>query len=144
MKEDHKRIIENVILEFKKDENGKMYTDNFIRILEDQNVRLLIRNILINDLELVEKVNSQFLMLNKKGWDFTSFKEIESKELAKELKENLEIDLAKSNIESNKLNKKIAKQNTKNEKKNQISTWLNIGIGIINACLLIWQILKVK
>ena len=142
MKEDHKKIIEDVILEFKKDPNGKMYTDNFARILEDHNLRLFISKMLIEDFEFVEKVNSQFLMLKKKGWEFTSFKDIESKELAKELKENLEMDLAKSNLEANKLNKKIAKQNTENEKKNRISTWVNIGMGIINAGLLIWQILK--
>ena len=58
------------------------------------------------------------------------------------LKENLEIDLAKSNLKANELNKKIAKQNAKNEKKNRISTWVNIGIGIINIGLLIWQIIK--
>ena len=58
------------------------------------------------------------------------------------LKDTLEIDLAKSNLEANELNKKIAKQNAKNEKKNRITTWINIGIGIINVGLLIWQIIK--
>lgn len=62
--------------------------------------------------------------------------------LESKLKENLEIELATSNLEANKLNKKIAEQNTKNEKQNKIATWVNIGIGIINAGLLIWQILK--
>lgn len=142
MKEEHKKVIENILFEFKKDSNGRMYTDNFARIIEDHNLRLLISRLIINDLGLVEKVNNQFLMLTKNGWDFTSFNDIESKELAKELKENLEVDLAKSNLEANKLNKQIAKQNVKNEKKNRITTWVNIGIGIINIGLLIWQILK--
>ena len=55
MKEDHKKIIEDVILEFKKDPNGKMYTDNFARILEDHNLRLFISKMLIEDFEFVEK-----------------------------------------------------------------------------------------
>ena len=57
-------------------------------------------------------------------------------------KEDLELNLAKSNLEANKLNKKIAKRNEKNERKNMITTWINIGIGIINVGLLVWQILK--
>lgn len=74
---------------------------------------------------------------------FAKIAELENeKELKLSEKETLEIDLAKSNLEANKLNKKIAKQNTENEKKNRFSTWVNIGIGFINAGLLIWQILK--
>ncbi len=57
-------------------------------------------------------------------------------------KEELEFKLAKSNLEANKLNAKIAKQNKKNEKSNKITTWINIGVGIVNIALLIWQILK--
>ena len=74
---------------------------------------------------------------------FVKIAELEAeKDLRISKKENLEFDLAKSNLEANKLNKKIAKQNTENEKKNRISTWVNIGVGIINAGLLVWQILK--
>jgi hypothetical protein len=74
---------------------------------------------------------------------FAKITELENeKELKLSEKETLEIDLAKSNLEANKLNKKIAKQNTENENKNRFSTWDNIGIGFINAGLLIWQILK--
>ncbi len=84
--------------------------------------------------------------INIRGLNFTSFKEIEEKDLAKtkasELKEKLEIDLAKSNIEANILNREIAKQNTKNQKKNNISTWVNIAIGILNFSALLWQIIK--
>ena len=68
--------------------------------------------------------------------------EIIETENRNKLKEKLEIDLAKSNLKANELNKRMAKQNAKNEKKNRISTWINIGIGVINVCLLIWQILK--
>lgn len=65
-------------------------------------------------------------------------------ETQKNAKEELEQELALSNLEANKLNKKIAKRNEQNEKKNRIATWINIGIGIINIGLLVWQILKSK
>jgi hypothetical protein len=65
-------------------------------------------------------------------------------EQQKNEKDNLEHELAISNIEANKLNKKIAKRNEKNEKNNRIATWINIGIGIINISLLLWQVLKSK
>jgi len=50
-------------------------------------------------------------------------------------KEKLEMELAISNIESNKLNKR-------NESKNRVAMWINIVIGVLNALLLAWQILK--
>lgn len=68
----------------------------------------------------------------------------ENERIENDYKSKLELALAESNLEANKLNKKIAEQNQENEKKNQISTWINIGIGIINIGLLIWQILKSK
>ena len=84
-------------------------------------------------------------IINIGGW-LKYITDIENENLETEnrnkLKETLEINLAKSNLKANELNKKIAKQNSKNEKKNRISTWVNIGIGIINIGLLIWQIIK--
>ncbi len=74
---------------------------------------------------------------------FTEIERISKVQYEKDVEiENLELELAKSNIEANKLNKKVAKENAKNEKRNQISTWINIGIGILNIGILIWQILK--
>ena len=142
MKEEHKKIIEDVILEFKKDPNGKMYTHTFARILEDHNLRLLISKILIDDLDFIEKVNIQFLLLKKKGWDFTSFKDIESKELSKEFKDKLEIELAKSNLEANKLNIEISERNLKSEKFNKRMSIFNFIFVILNFGILIWQIIK--
>jgi hypothetical protein len=76
---------------------------------------------------------------------FTEMERISKVQSEKDVeKENLELELARSNIEANKLNKKVARQNAKNEKRNQISTWINIGIGILNIVILIWQILKGK
>lgn len=84
-------------------------------------------------------------IINIGGW-LKYITDIENENIETEnrnkLKDTLEIDLAKSNLKANELNKKIAKQNTKNEKKNRISTWVNIGIGIINIGLLIWQIIR--
>jgi hypothetical protein len=57
-------------------------------------------------------------------------------------KEIIELKLAESNIKANELNKTIAEQNEKNEKFNKFSTIANILIGLLNVCLLIWQILK--
>jgi len=86
-----------------------------------------------------------FNIANNGGWNKYLIETEKAEKLLNEqktIKEKLEIDLAKSNIEANKLNEKIATQNKKNEKQNRISTWINIGIGIINIGLLIWQILK--
>ncbi len=82
MKEEHKKLIEDIIIEFKKNDYGKIYTHSFVNLIEDNNQRLLITRIIIDDLRLVEKVNNHFFMLTKKGWDFTTFKEIEAIELA--------------------------------------------------------------
>lgn len=86
-------------------------------------------------------------IINYGGW-VKHIIDIENKKIELDnrniIKENLEIALAKSNLEANKLNKKIADRNKKNEKQNRISTWINIGIGIINVCLLVWQISKTE
>lgn len=97
--------------------------------------------ILTNDASLIIPNISTKLFLEKGG-----FKELEKTERNKEenhlQKEELENKLAISNIKANKLSKKIAKQNIKNDRQNQLFTRINIGIGLINIGLLIWQILK--
>jgi hypothetical protein len=144
MKEGHKILIEHVIYEFKKTD-GKVYTDYYNTLFENNDTQFIITKILTEEL-YIEKIDSQYYILKTKGWDFTSFKEIEEKELAKTKsvaeKEKLEIDLAKSNIEANILNKEVAEQNTKIQKRNNITTWVNIIIGILNFLALMWQIIK--
>lgn len=145
MKEEHEEAIERIISIFKKSE-GKVYNDYYVTLIEDYNLQLTVTKMLTEELDFIEKVDSQFYRLKIKGWEFTSFKEIEEKELAKAKsvaeKEKLEIDLAKSNIEANILNREVAEQNTKNQKRNNISTWVNIVIGILNFLALMWQIIK--
>ena len=81
----------------------------------------------------------------KNGGFASVFKELQNKLNLKrksEQKEQIELELAKSNLEANELNKKIAKHNSKNEKNNRIYMWINIFIGVLNAILLAWSILK--
>jgi hypothetical protein len=86
-----------------------------------------------------------FNIVNNGGWlkHLIEIEKVEKISLEqKNIKDQLELDLAKSNLEANKLNRDIAERNTKNEKKNQITTWVNIIIGILNFSALIWQIIK--
>lgn len=69
-------------------------------------------------------------------------KSISEQQSKVDTKEQLETELAKSNIDANKLNAKIALQNAQNESKNRIAMWINIAIGVLNAALLAWSIMK--
>jgi len=128
-------LIKNLLPELNKDE---------ITILLDK-IKNSPRN--VADARIGRDISSiQANGLTEKFLEQGGFTEIEKQEKLKEQKikerEDLEFDLAKSNLESNKLNKEIAKKNAKNEKSNRFTTWINITIGLINAGLLIWQILK--
>lgn len=142
MKEVHKNLIEDIISEFKKNENGKMYKDVLAVLIKDSELRDLISNFLVKDLNFVDDIDSQIFRLNSNGWSFVSFKDIESKALSEELKVNLEIELAKSNLEANKLNKEIAKRNSESEKFNKRISIFNFIFVILNFFILIWQIIK--
>ena len=138
--ESRKIIIIDLISKFKEDNTYSMWETDFDNIINNKNEINIITEILKYKLKLITSPARGLFRLTEAGIIFSSFKEYETKEL----KDKLEIDLANSNLEANKLNKKIAKNNAKNEKKNRISTWINIGIGIINVGLLIWQILKAE
>lgn len=146
MNEEDKILIEKLISKFKQFPNNEVHKDSFATMVEDPKKRSFISNILVNELKLIDDIDTQLYRINLKGLNFTSFKEIEEKELAKAKavseKEKLEIDLAKSNIEANILNREVAEQNTKNQKRNNISTMVNIIIGILNFLALMWQIIK--
>lgn len=142
MKEEHEKLIEDIISKFKEDPNGKMHKQVFAIFIEDAELRELISSILIKNLKFIDDVDNQLYRINLNGYSFTSFQDIRDKELAKELKEKLEIDLANSNIAANILNKEVAEQNTKIQKRNNITTWVNIVIGILNFSALLWQIMK--
>lgn len=128
MKEEHKKLIEDIIIEFKKNDYGKIYTHSFVNLIEDNNQRLLITRIIIDDLRLVEKVNNHFFMLTKKGWDFTTFKEIEAIELATIEKEKIDFERSKIDLE---IAKKILKEYPKTKWFARIGFGLAISLAIL-------------
>lgn len=101
-----------------------------------------LMTIMCEDLKLIRRTfsNDRFFSLTALGHDvlesggWLNYKKKE-KEILDKLadKEQLELQLAQSNIISNE-------RNEKNEKRNQTSTWINIGVGIINLILLGLQI----
>lgn len=92
-----------------------------------------------NTIILSNGITERFL----KNGGFTGIeKENEIASQKRTKKEEIESQLAISNLRANELNEKIAIANDKNEKQNRIATWINVGIGIVNIVLLIWQLLK--
>lgn len=80
MKEEHKKIIEEIISKFKNTKDGLMYRELFLELFNnDSNLMIVIVNILLNDLKLIDSLNGNAYILTQKGWDFTSFYEIEKK-----------------------------------------------------------------
>ncbi|WP_395043117.1 hypothetical protein [Flavobacterium sp.] len=146
----------NLNLLYKADDN-KMYSTDFLNINGDRltakylgleyQVELEDEGLIRTNETLCKITPKGFEIAKNGGWKKYLAEENIANEIANEqklIKDKLELDLAKSNLEANKLNKKIAKQNEKNEKNNKIATWVNIGIGLINIGLLLWQILKGK
>ncbi len=138
---ENKKLAELIITNLKNN-NGVMSLSEFGMFFKnDHNSRLSIGRILIDDLNLLDRIGTTSVRLTNKGWEFESFEKIEKENTDKA---KLELDLAKSNLESNKLNKEIAERNIKTEKRNIVFTWINIGIGVINLVLIAWQILQKK
>ena len=107
MKEDHKKLIEHIIRQFKETENGSMYKETFVSLFEqDHNLRLAISNILLKDLTLIDRQGDFGYRLNENGWNFTTFADEELKQTQLKLKENIELENLQS---SNKLNKWLYK-----------------------------------
>ena len=80
MKEEHKKIIEEIISKFKNTKDGLMYRELFVGLFNnDSNLMIVIVNILLNNLKLIDSLNGNAYRLTQKGWDFTSFYEIEKK-----------------------------------------------------------------
>ena len=126
-------LLEEVNL--KSDEYEYLIKDIFKFEIKVADIRVTDKKCLISKNSITEKFLNEggFAQIHKEN-------ELKSNKVLD--KEKLEKDLAISNLEANELNKKIAKQNRENEKLNKISTWINIGLGIINIALLVWQILK--
>ena len=141
MKDEHKRVIEEIITKFKNAE-GFIHSNVFALFFnEDHKLRIAITK-MMGDLHLIESVGNHAYRLTLKGWEFTSFEELDQKEAQEKEFGKLEFELAKSNIEANKLNKEIAERNRKNEITNSFATWINVGFGLLNLILLIWQLIK--
>lgn len=110
---------------------------------EDHKLRIAITK-MMGDMNLLESVGNHAYRLTLKGWEFTSFEELDKKDAQEKEFGKLEFELAKSNIEANILNKEIAERNRKNRIRNSIATWINVGFGLLNLALLIWQLSKGK
>ncbi|WP_163411606.1 hypothetical protein [Flavobacterium ajazii] len=108
MKEQHKELIELIISEFKKSENRVMYRQDLDEFFPDSDTKGTIFNIILKNLKLIEPVigENYNYTLTKEGYNFTSFKDIESKELALKLKEDAELE---NIITSTKVNKWLLK-----------------------------------
>jgi hypothetical protein len=106
MKEEHKELIEHIISEFKKSENGIIHRYDLQAIFSnnDDDVISSVWNLIIKNLKLVESVAGENYnyTLTKAGYDFISFKDNEAKELALKKKEQAEIENTLSNTEVNK------------------------------------------
>lgn len=88
------------------------------------------------DYGLIRSTKNDVYKITPKGEKFESFEKLEENE-------SLQMKFAKSNIEANELQKNIAEQNAKKEKRNEITTWINIAVGIINLGIIIWQLVNV-
>lgn len=158
MNKDYKKL--DAILKFisHEDRNYNNITASVIRTevlpkLEQAEVEILMMKIIDSkpDIAKIMTISGNRIAINStdytraflKNGGFTNIYEVEKVKNNKiESKNKLETKLTKSNIEANKLNERIAERNEKNERTNIISTWVNIAIGVLNAGLLAWQILK--
>lgn len=143
MKEEHKNLIESILSKFK-NSDGLIHSNVFVQFFnDDHKVRIAVTRMMV-DLGLIENVGNHAYRLTIKGWEFVSFEELEQKDAQEKELVKLEFELAQSNIEANKLNKEVAERNRRNEKTNSIATWINVGIGLLNLAILIWQLTKGK
>lgn len=102
MKEEHKSLIEFVISEFKKSEDGRLLKTDFAKLIADRSKRNLIGDFIVEELFLVRVENYEYLILTIDGWEFTSFKDIASKGLALKEREEAELENLKTSTKVNK------------------------------------------
>ena len=91
MKQEHKNIIEEIVREFQEQENGMFYINDYVKLFTDTNQRVTITRLLINDLELIDRVGSHSYRLNKNGWEFKSFGELDMLDEKRREKEQAEL-----------------------------------------------------
>ena len=102
MTEEHKELIEFIISEFKKSEDGRLLKTDFAKLIADRSKRDLIGNFIVDELFLVRVENFHNLILTIDGWEFTSYKDIEAKQLALIERENAELENLKISTKVNK------------------------------------------
>ena len=128
MRKENQEIIENVIAEFKKNEAGKVFTENYSKLFNDRSLKHSLTEIMVNELELIKNVNDHYFLLTKKGWDFTSFKEIESENEFRKEKEKIEYEKSKIDLE-------LAKKMLKEYPKTKWIARIGFGIAVVLAVL---------
>lgn len=140
-------ILKHLLKELRKTDS--VYPESVLEFFDKKTYQYEFKRLggILNKLNLCDfnktKLGEIVLLPNLNTFDF-EFDQYIRENREQEYRDNLELELAKSNIEANELNKKIAKQNNKNRRNNQIATWINIGIGFVNVCLIIWEIMNNK
>lgn len=103
MKEEDKKLAEEIILNFKTHESGIVNAMTFSEMFEKRpDKRLIIAKTLIEDYHFIDKVGTHAYRLTKEGWEFNSFKELEEIELEKNNREKIEIENIHSNTKLNR------------------------------------------
>ncbi|WP_298141657.1 hypothetical protein [Flavobacterium sp.] len=103
MKEEDKKLAEEIILNFKSHESGIVNAMTFSGMFEKRSdKRLLIIKTLIDDYHFIDRVGTHAYRLTKEGWEFTSFNELEKIELEKNNREKIEIENIQSNTKLNR------------------------------------------
>lgn len=128
MKDEHKKLIEFIISEFKKEDNGRLLKSDFTKLIEESTKRDLIGRFIFEELFLAEVKNAKYLILTIDGWKFTSFKDIEAKKMTSKIREEAELE---NTISSTKVDKWLLK-----------TKWYPLIISIITALVSIYFGLK--
>jgi uncharacterized protein YjhX (UPF0386 family) len=107
MKEEHKKIIEEIMFKFKNTKDGLMYRESFVELFNnDSALMVVIVNIILKDLNLIDSLNGNAYRLTQNGWDFTSFSEIEIK---KKNSENIQSEIERLTLKKLKYEQLPAK-----------------------------------
>ncbi len=67
MKEEDKILIEQLISKFKTFPNNEIHKDSFAAMVEEPKKRSFILNILVNELKLIDDIDTQLYRINLNG-----------------------------------------------------------------------------
>lgn len=133
MKEEHEKIIEHIISEFKKTD-GKVFKEYYNSLFENYYTQLIVTKILTEEMKYIKEINNQFYILKTKGWAFTSFNEIEEKELEKEQRMLVEYEKTKIDLE---LAQKMLKEFPKTKQFARIGLFIAIVLALKELYILL-------